>query len=93
MAKPESPTEPFKRAITSTMRAISENDELTVTFGAEAPAVQGNAARLPQVPREFTKSDVSLTRGISDSYALRLKHHDNGVHAKMSPPGENARHL
>ena len=97
MAKPESPTEPFKRAITSTMRAISENDELTVTFGAEAPAVQGNAARLPQVPREFTKSDVSLTRGISDSYALRLKHHDNGVHAKMSPPGaifeavENAR--
>lgn len=91
MAKPESPTEPFKRAIISTMRALSENRELEVTFGAEAPAVQGNAARLPQIPREFTKSDISLTRGISDSYALQLKHHDNAVHAKMAPQGDNAR--
>jgi cobaltochelatase CobT len=73
------------------MRAISGNCELTVSFGAEAPDSQGNAARLPQVPREFTKSDVSLTRGLSDSYALRLKHHDNAVHARMSPQGDNAR--
>jgi cobaltochelatase CobT len=91
MAKPESPSEPFKRAITSTMRAIAENDELTVTFGAETPALQGNAARLPQIPREFTRSDISLTRGVSDSYALRLRHHDDGVHAKLAPVGENAR--
>ncbi len=91
MAKPESPSEPFKRAITSTMRAIAKNDELTVSFGAETPALQGTAARLPQIPREFTKSDISLTRGISDSYALRLRHHDTGVHAKLVPPGENAR--
>ena len=91
MAKPESLTEPFKRAITSAMRAISENNELTVSFGAEAPGVQGNDARLPQVPRELTRSDVSLTRGLSDSYALRLKHHDNGVHSRMSPQGDTAR--
>lgn len=53
--------------------------------------MQGNSARLPQIPREFTKSDISLTRGISDSYALKLRHHDKGVHAKMAPQGDNAR--
>jgi cobaltochelatase CobT len=91
MAKPESPSEPLKRAITSTMRAMAENDELTVAFGAETPALQGNAARLPQIPREFSRKDISLTRGISDSYALRIKHHDAGVHGKLAPSGENAR--
>ena len=40
-------TEVFRQAVTSTMRAISGNDELSVTFGRGKPYMQGSKARLP----------------------------------------------
>ena len=40
-------TEVFRQAVTSTMRAISGNDELSVTFSRGKPYMQGSKARLP----------------------------------------------
>lgn len=39
-------TEIFKEAVTSTMRAISGNQELTVSFGRGKPYIQGNRAQI-----------------------------------------------
>ena len=44
----EAPTEPFKRAVTSCLRALAREPELEVTFAAERPGLsprQGAAAR------------------------------------------------
>jgi cobaltochelatase CobT len=35
----EAPTEPFKRAVTSCLRAIAKAPELEVTFAAERPGL------------------------------------------------------
>ena len=35
----EAPTEPFKRAVTSCLRAIARKPELEVTFAAERPVI------------------------------------------------------
>ena len=40
-------TEVFRQAVTATMRAISGNDELSVTFGRGKPFIHGNKARIP----------------------------------------------
>ena len=39
MSEAENPLEPFKRAMTATMRALAEDDELEITFGPGAPTV------------------------------------------------------
>ena len=41
MSDKESPVEPFKRALINTMRTISENQELAVSFGTEPPGLRG----------------------------------------------------
>lgn len=90
-AHKEDPTDPFKRALTMTMRAIAHDDELTVSFGANAPGLQGTTARLPQVDRDLNPETVAVTRGLSDAIALRLAAHDSGIHEKLIPQGRTAR--
>ena len=93
MVKPDSPSDSFKRAVTLTMRAIAENHELTVSFGAEAPGLDGTAAKLPQISRQLTAGEVGTTRGMADSYALRLRHNDPKMHGRLLPKGGNARSI
>ena len=91
-AKPvESPTEPFKRAVTGCMRAIAGEPELEVSFAADRPQLSQNKARLPEPPRHMTANDVAVTRGAGNSLALRLACHDPAVHRAHAPSGKNAR--
>ena len=41
----DNPLEPFKRATTATMRALSGDDDLDVTFGPGNPTLRGHRAR------------------------------------------------
>ena len=87
----ESPTEPFKRAVTGCLRAIAGMPELEVTFAADRPSLAGMKARLPEPPRKLTRNDVAVTRGLADSIALRLACHDPAVHRANAPKGKSAR--
>ena len=50
----ESPTEPFKRAVTGCLRAIARKARSRVTFAAERPGVISGKVRLPEPPRKLT---------------------------------------
>ena len=90
MKSKESPVEPFKRALSLTMRTIAEQPELNVTFGTEAPGLRGLRARLPMPSRTLPPEEVAQVRGVSDAYALRLAHHDEKLNATLQPEGGNA---
>ncbi len=47
--------------------------------------------RLPELSKRPTRQELSVTRGIGDSMALRKACHDARVHATMSPQGTDAR--
>jgi len=87
----EGPTEPFKRALTGCMRAIAADPELEVSFAADRPSLAGHRLRMPDLPRKPTRRDLTVSRGIGDSLALRLACHDPAVHRAHSPEGKNAR--
>ncbi len=89
--KGESPAEPFKRAVAGTMRAICGDPELEISFAADRPGLTGATARLPEPPRRLTARDVAITRGIGDSFALKLACHDTKLHRRLMPEGRNAR--
>ncbi|MEO1703091.1 MAG: cobaltochelatase subunit CobT [Pseudomonadota bacterium] len=84
-------TEPFKRAVTGCMRAIAGDHELEVVFSNDRPAFAGKHARVSDLPRRVTENDVRITRGVSDSMALRAACHDNLVHRTLAPEGDQAR--
>ena len=87
----EAPTEPFKRAVTSCLRAIARQPELEVSFAAERPGMVGGKARLPEPPRKMTRADAAIVRGHADSIALRMACHDPSVHRRLVPGGQQAR--
>src|SRR5438067_3946550 len=87
----EAPTEPFKRAVTSCLRAIAKQPELEVTFAAERPGLAPGKARLPEPARKLSKRDAAVVRGHADSIALRLACHDPKVHRKLMPGNPQAR--
>src|SRR5690349_1928903 len=87
----ESPTEPFKRAVTGCLRAIARKSELEVAFAAERPGVVGGKVRLPEPARKLSAHEAAIVRGHADSIALKLACHDPNVHRKLAPGGQTAR--
>jgi cobaltochelatase CobT len=87
----EAPTEPFKRAVTSCLRAIARQPELEVSFAAERPGLAPGKARLPEPPRKLSRKDAAIVRGHADSIALQLACHDPAVHRKQMPGNTQAR--
>ena len=91
MAQEFSPTEIFKRATATTLRAIAENEEVNVTFGPEPAGLSGKRVKLPNPARDLPAEEVAQLRGAADSMALRLRYHNDAVHSKRLPGGPLAR--
>ena len=81
----------FKRAVGVCMRAISGDHELEVAFAKDKPALAGNRARLPDLPKKPSRNDIAITRGLGDSMALRRACHDIRIHTRLAPEGKQAR--
>ena len=87
----DSPTEPFKRAVTGCLRAIARKPDLDVAFAAERPGIISGKVRLPEPPRKLSRADAAIVRGHADAIALKLACHDPSVHRKLVPGGQQAR--
>jgi cobaltochelatase CobT len=89
--KTGSEADSFKRAITVCMRAISNDKDMEITFAKDKPALAGNRARLPELPKKASKTDIAVTRGLGDSMALKRACHDQRIHTRLAPEGKLAR--
>ncbi len=87
----EAPSEPLKRVLAPTMRAISGEAELDVSFGALRPEVIGTSAQLLEPPRAPSPKDIAVARGWADSLALNIGCHDAKIHRRLAPPPGPAR--
>ena len=96
MNKPnDNPADPFKKALA----------EATQCHGGRWPnspwpipsihrACRNDTARLPQVSRRMTRDEVLLARGTADAYALRTRFHNESIHNRYMPNGQDGpRHL
>jgi cobaltochelatase CobT len=90
-SKTGSEADSFKRAVTVCMRAIAGDKELEVGFAKDRPALAGSRARLPELPKKASKTDIAITRGLGDSMALKRACHDTRIHTKLAPEGKAAR--
>jgi cobaltochelatase CobT len=84
-------SEDFKRATAGALRAMAQSAEVEVAFQPGPPSIVGKRARLPVPTRALPQSEMTKLRGAADSAALRLRHHDDAVHAARLPAERDAR--
>ena len=87
----ESPLDRFKLALTGAARAIGHEPEAEVSWTADAPAMQGKSLRVPMPGRTVPRDQAREARGFADSFALRLRHHDEALHRRHMPAEPGAR--
>ena len=83
--------EEFKRATAGVLRAIAEQSDVQVAFQPGPSGVSGKRARLPLPTRALPPAEMAKLRGQSDAIALRLRHHDDAVHAQRMPTRREAK--
>ncbi|MEP1422244.1 MAG: cobaltochelatase subunit CobT [Erythrobacter sp.] len=87
----ETPLDKFKQALTGASRAIAKDAEVEVAWSADVPGASGNRFRVPLPGRDLPVEQVAEARGFSDSFSLKLRHHNAGLHAQNAPPEPVAR--
>ena len=83
MSDVESEIDQFRRTTGATMRAIARRAELTAVFAAGQPGLSGDEARLPLPARDLPPDEVAQVRGEADAIALKLRFHDDALHARI----------
>lgn len=81
----QSPLDAFKSVLTGTARAMAREPEVELAFTADAPAQSGKNFRVPMPGRSLPADQVAEARGFADGMALRLRHHNDAVHAANRP--------
>ncbi|WP_370034535.1 cobaltochelatase subunit CobT [Qipengyuania mesophila] len=87
----QTPLDRFKQALTGAARALAHEPEVEVAWSADAPAQNGKNFRVPLPGRNLPREQATEARGFADSFALRLRHHNEKLHAKGAPPEPIAR--
>ena len=84
----ESPTEPFKRAVTGCLRAIARKPDLEVTFAAERPGLIAAARRGCRSRHASSPgAEAAIVRGNADAIALGSPATIRPCTAACSPAG------
>ena len=86
-------SEEFKRATAGALRAIAQEPEVQVAFQPGPTGLAGKRARLPLPTRALPAAEMAKLRGAADALALRIRHHDDEVHAARMPPRREAREV
>ncbi len=87
----ETPLDRFKSVLTGASRAIAREPELEVTWTADQPSQAGGHLRVPMPGRSLPRAQAMEARGYADSFALRLRHHDEALHGRHAPAEPMAR--
>jgi cobaltochelatase CobT len=92
-SKDQTRQEEFKRATAGVLRAIAQVPEVQVAYQPGPSGLSGKRARLPLPTRTLPPAEMAKLRGAADAIALKLRHHDEGVHAARIPTRREAREV
>jgi cobaltochelatase CobT len=87
----ETPIDRFKSVLAGASRALAHDAEVEVNWTADAPSASGNSFRVPMPGRSLPKAQAMEARGFADSFALKLRHHNEALHTRHAPAEPVAR--
>ena len=78
--------EKFKSAVSSTVKAISENFDLDIKFGNNTSSKK-NSLNLPEITSLKRSEDFVNLRAFADSEALKIKYTNEKIYLTNEPKG------
>ena len=84
--------ERFKSAVSSTVKAISENFDIDIKFGNNT-STKENSLNLPEIISLKKLQDFTNLRAFADSEALKIKYKDKKIYHKNEPSGAMSKTL
>ena len=84
--------ERFKSAISSAVKAISENFDLEIKFGSSTISKK-NSLNLPEIAHLKKLQDFTNLRAFADSEALKIKYSDKKIYLENEPKGTMSKAL
>ena len=93
MQKKEEIIESFKTAIKSTIKSVSNREDIEISFGGQDISSENNKLKLPEINEFQNKINFDLTRAIADSESLKLKYCNKKILKNFEPTGSKAKKL
>ena len=84
--------ERFKSAVSSTVKAISENFDLQINF-SDNTNTNENSLNLPDIANLKNLQDFTNLRAFADSEALKIKYTNKKIYLQNEPEGTVAKNL
>ena len=93
MEKKSEIIENFKTAIGSTVKSLSNFENVEVSFGNQNPQSKNTLINLPEVQQINNKINYNQVRALADSKSLRLRFSNNKVFKSHMPEGNISKKL
>ncbi len=85
--------ENFKTAIGSTVKSLSNSENVEVSFGSQDAKSEKNIIRLPDIQQINSKINYDQIRALADSESLRLRFSNNITFKSYEPEGNISKKL
>jgi cobalamin biosynthesis protein CobT len=85
--------ENFKVAISSTVKSLSNSENIEISFGNQNYNSKKNSMKLPEPEKIKDKINYSQIRAIADSKSLKLRFSDNKTLKLYEPNGNISKKL
>ena len=93
MQKKEELLENFKTAIKSTIKSLSNKNDIEISFGGQEVSSDNNKFRLPEIHEIQNKINFDFTRAQADSESLKLRYSNKKIFKNFEPKGSKAKKL
>ena len=93
MSKKEEYLENFKTAIGSTVKSLSNNEDVEVLFGNQNLKTEKKLIRLPEIEESNDRINYNQIRAIADSESLKLRFSDTETYKFYEPQGNISKRL
>ena len=87
----QSPLDALRSVLAGAARAMAHEPELELSFTTDTPSASLKQLRVPMPGRNLPREQVAEARGFADGFALRERHHDAKLHARIAPADASAR--
>ena len=93
MEKKDNFLENFKTAIGSTIKSLSNNEDVEVSFGNQNLKTDKTLIRLPEIEKSKERINFNQIRALADSESLRLRFSDSETFKLYEPQGNISKKL
>ncbi len=91
MTSDDSAANLVRRVTAAAFRAVAGTGRVEISYGGSDADIRATRVRLPNPSGHMSRDELQQLRGTADRAALQIRYHDDALHQKRRPGGDQAR--